>query len=146
MGAYLHVVLVLEGSEQRVFLFGDLSERDLKKRFLHYYHLGKPVLKNNEVINLAQVKSVHIIETEDPKEESLKKLQIKSKKDIDDFNRTSQSLVLIGPGAGWDDDEIVECGKDVTSRFISAPPGQGTWSTKLLAVLHSPWLLKLIGG
>ena len=49
-------------------------------------------------------------------------------------------------GSGWHNEDIAECGTDVTSKYISAPPGLGTWLTKSGALLNSPWVLRVLGG
>ena len=78
MDRYLHVVITIKGSNDSIFLYGDMSEKDLKKKFLSKYHLAKPVLKESKVIDLSQIDSVKIIETTDNMSTALEKLQKES--------------------------------------------------------------------
>ena len=52
-----HVVVEIHGEKKPLFLFGDLSKSDLRKRFLNPYYLGKPVLKKNQVVDLSRVRN-----------------------------------------------------------------------------------------
>lgn len=140
-----HVVVEIHGEKKPLFLFGDLSESDLRKRFLNPYYLGKPVLKKNQIVDLSRVASVHIRMTKSSAISELEDLKAKSKAEIDELNRGS-GMVFIGFGRGYADEDIVECGIDVTAKFINAPPGQGTGLSKFAGVLHNPWVLRVGGG
>ncbi|MDP0562006.1 MAG: hypothetical protein QS721_06630 [Candidatus Endonucleobacter sp. (ex Gigantidas childressi)] len=143
---YLHVVIKRSEDVKPLFLFGDLTEKDLKRRFLRQYQLGKSVLKENQVVNLGNVVVVEIIRTSDPLKEALKNLQKKSNDRIDQMNRESSGFMIISVGSGWVNEDIVHCGEDVTLKYVSAPPGGGTPITKIIAFIHSPWVLSLGGG
>jgi len=140
-----HVVVEIHGEKKPLFLFGDLSKSDLRKRFLNPYYLGKPVLKKNQVVDLSRVVSVQIRMTKSSASSELEDLKAKSKAEIDELNRGS-GMVFIGFGRGYADEDIVECGTDVTAEFVKAPPGQGTAVSKLVGFLHNPWVLRVGGG
>ncbi|MCC5879711.1 MAG: hypothetical protein JJU03_07445 [Idiomarina sp.] len=143
--AFLHVVIERADGDKPVFLFGDLSKAELKKRFIRPYSLAKPVLKENRVVNLANVTVVHIIETEQPLDAALKLLQVESNERIDRLNRESTGAFIVSAGSGWVNEDIVHCGEDVTARYVTSPPGEGTPASRALALIHSPWVLR-VGG
>ena len=143
---YFHVVVERSGNSKPLFLFGDLSDKDLRRRFLRQYQLGKSVLKENRVIDLGHVVAVQIIRTTEPLEKALKRLQKESNEQIEHLNRESNGLVIISAGSGWVNEDIVHCGEDVTPQYVTAPPGDGTPMTKIIAFLHSPWVLSIGGG
>ena len=97
-------------------------------------------------MSLMSVKSLEIIRTDSPIKVELKKLQKESGERIDKFNRESQSAVLLSIGSGWEDEDIVECGENVTPHFITEAPGQGTWKTRLGVFFHNAWVLRLGSG
>jgi hypothetical protein len=70
----------------------------------------------------------------------LKDIQEKSWNEVQDFNRTSPSVVLISPGHGYDREDIAEAGEDVTAVFISGPPGYGGRWRVISAVMNHPWV------
>lgn len=144
--AFLHVVIERADDNKPLFLFGDLRKAELKNRFLRPYGLAKPVLKENRVVNLASVTAVHIIETEQPLDAALKQLQVESNERIDRFNRESGGVSIVSAGSGWVNEDIVHCGEDVTTRYVTSPPGEGTPASRALALIHNPWVLRVGGG
>jgi hypothetical protein len=86
------------------------------------------------------------METSEPLDDALKRLQKESRERIDRLNRESDSVVIISAGSGWQEKDVVECGKEVTGKYIIGPPGEGTWLTKISAILHNPWVLSIGGG
>lgn len=116
---------------------------ELRKQFMGPYRRGATILCGREVVDLAQVKTVTIIRTQRSRDEELEDLQEKSRRRVDDFNRGSQSVVLISPGHGYDADDIVEAGEDVTADYISGPPGG---PTLFGSMVNHPWTLTVLGG
>jgi len=50
-------------------------------------------------------------------------------------------------GSGWDAEDIVEAGEDVTSKYSTGPPGLGpSLIFRLLSILNSPWIVAIGGG
>lgn len=115
--AFLHVVIERAEDNKPLFLFGDLTKAELKKRFLRPYKLAKPVLKENRVVDLAGVTGVHIIETDKPLDAALKQLQVESNERIDRFNREAGGVFIVSAGSGWVNEDVVHCGEDVTAKF-----------------------------
>lgn len=144
--AFLHVVIEREEDEKPLFLFGDLTKAELKRRFLRPYKLAKSVLKENRVVNLAGVTAVHVIETDKPLDAALRQLRVESNERIDRINRESGGVFIISAGSGWVDEDVVHCGHDVTAQYVTSPPGEGTLASRALALLHNPWVLRVGGG
>lgn len=141
MREYYHVVITLKDNPKPVFLYGDMTEAELRQKFLRPYKLGKPVLKGNEVVNLSEVKAVDIIETDVPLQDELKKMQIESGRKIDEINHSSSGVFIMSLGVGYNNEDIAGGGKCVTDRYITTPPGTGTLGSNLFASLHNPWVL-----
>jgi hypothetical protein len=138
--SYHHVLLSFQDEPQKVrCIFADLSENDLRTRFVSPYRRGKNILCAGEVIETSRIKTVRIIRTENESEKELKKIQEQSKRDRDEFNRNS-AVVLVSLGAGYELEDISEAGEDVTSAFILGPPGDGDRWTVVAAVLNHPWI------
>jgi hypothetical protein len=139
--SYYHVLLSFHDAPQelRCMLF-DLSEQELRARFLVPYRRGKNLLCGNEVVASSRINRVSIVRTDDSSANELKKIQEKSWKDIQDFNRESQSLVLLDLGHGYHLEDITEAGEDVTSALILRPPGDGDRWMLAAAALNPPWV------
>ena len=140
---YFHVLVTLPGKGLR--LLSDLSEGDLKRQFLWPYRSAKPILSANEVIETKLIEKVTIIRTERPSADELKTIQDRSYVAVQEFNRSQDSAVLISAGRGYDPEDIVEAGTDVTGAYISFPPGEGEWPL-ISAVVNHPWISTIITG
>lgn len=146
MVEYLHVVIEGADSKGPLLLFRDLSEKELHRKFLRPYRHGKSIVKNNQVIDLSKVTSVRVIKTSVNLDAALEQLQKNSSERIDRLNRASTSIELFSPGRGWKDEHITECGEEITGKYISEPPGQGTLLTLAGAILKNPWAVRVGGG
>jgi len=143
---YFHVLLILQNSSGRVrSVFADLLETDLKKRFLAKYQSGTTLLSGNEVIDTRQINKVTIIRTQRTSAEELKTIQDRSYATVQEVNRSQDSVVLISAGHGYDPEDIVEAGEDVTATYISSPPGEGRWSF-MEAVINHSWVSAILTG
>ncbi len=138
---YYHVLLTFQAKPDSVrCMFSDLSERELEERFLAPYRRGKSFMCGNEVVESSKIQKVTVVKTPRPSAAELKDIQTKSRKEVEEFNRTSSSMVLISPGRGYDADDIAEAGEDVTASFISGPPGHGGHWGVVSAVVNHPWV------
>lgn len=145
----LHVVVTLRGDESSArFLFGDLDEAGLKRKFLKPYRRGESILVGNDLIPLSEVTSVSIIETAESKEASLADLQKESSETVDRTNAAlhESGVVIISAGSGWADEDIVQVGDDVTDRYIKAGPGRGADADYIRSIIVNPWVVTIIGG
>lgn len=143
---YYHVLLTLQSApDHRRAVFLDLSEQELKEKFVAPYRKGKSFLAGNEIIDSGQIKTVTICSTNRLSAEELKTIQTKSWAEVDEFNRSQNSVTLISVGRGYDAEDLFEAGETVTSDHISGPPGEGLW--KLAAtVMNHPWVSAITTG
>jgi len=139
--AYYHVLLTFQDAPDKVrCMFSDLTEQDLKTRFLAPYRKAESFLCGNEVVESSTIKKVTLVKTARVSAAELKDIQDKSWREVQEFNRTSDSMVLISPGRGHDAEDIAEAGEDVTAVFISGPPGHGGRWRVVAAVVNHPWV------
>lgn len=139
--SHFHVLLTFEDAPDKPrCIFIDLSEKELKDRFLRPYRSGRSFLCDNEVMEPKRIRSVRIIRTDLKSADELKTIQEKSWKEIEEFNRDSSSVVLISAGRGYDAEDIVEAGSDVTSSYVSGPPGSGDYWRPIATILNHPWI------
>ncbi len=138
---YHHVLLRFDGEpEKDRCVFSDLSESDLQARFLTPYKRRKNFLSGSEVIEISRLRKSTIICTNEPIETELRRIQEKSRAEDDEFNRTSSGVVILSMGRGYAPEDIAEAGVDVTSTFISGPPGYGDRLALVSAVMNHPWI------
>jgi hypothetical protein len=96
--AYYHALLSLQDEPKTVrCMFADLSESELRTRFVTPYRRGKNFLCGSEVVEVSRIKTVSIIRTTNRSDEELKRIQEKSRKETEELNRNSTSLVFLGP-------------------------------------------------
>lgn len=145
MSEYFHVVVRLKAETSPLFLFGDLSKKELLGCFVRPYQLGRSIMNGNDRVDLMEVASVQIICTRQDKETSLQSVREDSSKRIDDFNADAHrtGVVIMTMGAGWQDEDIVCAGEDVTSQYIKEGPGAGTHLTNLT---KNQWIITVVGG
>ena len=98
------------------------------------------------MIDSSRIRHTTIILTFDPSKVELPKIQERSRAEIDEFNRSSRSLVLIDIGRGYAPEDITEAGEDVTSSFITGPPGHGDKLAVLAAIRNNPTISAIVGG
>lgn len=144
--SYLHVTIKTKTSNSWVCIFKDLSVSELKKSLVKPYRLGKSIYYDGNILSPNEITQVKITETEKPHEEELNVVQEESYREVQEFNRTSSSVVLVSAGHGYSDYEINECGKDVTNLYISSGPGVGTPLTAFAEFIKHPWVVRIIGG
>lgn len=121
--AFHHVLLTLSEAPSKLHcVLADLSAEQLEKQFLRPYRKGKNILCGNQVIQISSIRSIQIIRTKKTSERELSELQDRSFKEIQELNRRSESVVIISPGRGYNVEDIVETGEDITSQHIIAPP------------------------
>ncbi|ROQ18679.1 hypothetical protein EDC38_2909 [Marinimicrobium koreense] len=144
--SYLHVTIKTKSSDGWLCIFKDLSVSDLKQKFVKPYRLGKPIYYDGNIFPPNEITQIKINETEKTHEDELKIVQDESYKEVQEFNRTSSSVVLISAGHGYSDYEINECGKDVTNSYISTGPGVGTAFTVAAEFIKHPWVVRVVGG
>lgn len=140
---YLHAVAWLKSApDAAIFLFGDLSERELEKTFLRPYRLGKKILANNRVYDVNEFSAVSIIATESPKDVAIAEYLRSDREATERLNRNS-TVFFMGRWSGPEDVDVLEVGENVTGRYVNCPPGEGR---TLADIVNHPWVLTVIGG
>jgi hypothetical protein len=144
--SFHHVLIALADKPERLrCVFLDLTEKDLKARFLAPYRSGASILLNGEVIHLRHVVNVRVLRTDRNSEIELKELQDRSYAEIEEFNRRSPNVMLVSPGRGYAPEHIVDVGKDVTEDFVKGAPGHSS-PFSFFDVINHPWTLTIGGG
>lgn len=140
---YFHVIgwTTQSGDEPR-FLFGDLSENQLKKQFVKPYRTGGKILAQQKVLNATDLKAVKIIETPVVKAEALKAVQDRSLVRIEEFRRQRNWTSMTSAGYGWDDVDVAYAGTEVTTHYVNGKPGS---PSLLNQIVHSHWL-RVVGA
>lgn len=140
---YFHVVAwTRQSTEDPIFLFGDLSETQLKRQFVRPYRSGGKLHLGQRVLNAAELMGARIIETVEPKAEALKAMQERSLRQIDEVNSHTSWEYWVSTGYGWDDEDIAYAGNDVTTRYVNGRPGSPSLSYQ---IVHSHWL-RVVGA
>lgn len=143
---YYHVLIELHGNPKKVrCIFSDLTIKELENRFLNPYRRGQRILVGTEVIDTMAITSTTIVETNHASDIELGEIRERSRNEIDEFNKSSDSVVLISTGRGHVLEDIEEAGANVTTRFIKNPPGQGQ-SELFARILSHPWVVAVAGG
>jgi hypothetical protein len=147
VAAYYHVLVSFQDEPKTVrCLFADLSEKELRTRFVAPYRRGKDLLCGTEVVAVSRIRTVGIVRTADTSDIELKRIQEKSRKETEQLNRSSTSVVFLDLGRGYNLEDVSEASEDVTSTFILGPPGHGDRWTVLAAVLNNPWISGIGAG
>jgi hypothetical protein len=133
---FFHVVVWLKPAPTVARLvFCDLSESELKSRFLKPYRRGTQIVVSGEVIDLKEISSVTISKTQKAKDQEMDALRQASRASVEKLNRESNWVVFIGSPAHYDE-EIASVGENVTDRFVPSAPGSSTFLTSL-----QPWFV-----
>lgn len=127
-------------------VLSDLSEENLMQQFLRPYQRGKSILCGDEIVESLQIKRLKVVKTVAQREKELEKLQEESFRKIQEFNRSSDSITIVSPGRGYNVEDIVEVGEDVTIQFVSAPPGEGDRWKIVADLLNNGWVVGIGGG
>ena len=143
---YYHVLLSLQDEPNSIrCLFADLSERELRTRFIVPYRRGKTFLCGSEVIEISRTRKVRIIRTADKSAVELKRLADEHQKKNKEFNASSKWVGIIDVGAYYPEN-IDQAGEDVTTTFILGPPGHGDRWAVVGAFLNHPWIAAIGTG
>lgn len=121
-------------------LHSDQSESELKRNFLKPYRRGRRTVLDGEIIDLRDIATVKIVKTESSKDDELQALRKRSTAEIDTINRSSRDFVILARGQGWEDEEIADCGEDVTAHYVKGAPGEASFISTILA---HPWTVGL---
>ena len=154
--SYYHVIAKVRPDDNFRCLFSDLSAKELRRQFLRPYQLGKSFFSRNDLISPADLKSMHIIRTKRADEVERDEINRAQKARIDELNRSSEHLVFLNFGGGYEPEDILAAGEDVTHAFINGPPGYNAgwnvfparvigWVLSIVAVVIAAGLVKWFG-
>lgn len=144
--SYYQVILKLRGSgatPQQIMV--DASERELLSKIVKPFKKGNNLFHDSTVFDSNNIEMIKIIRTDERNEVVRDKIYNASVKRIDKLNRQSDSLVIISPGDGYDPEDILEAGDDVTEKYIVGPPGYGR-SGALQEFIYNPWVMAVGTG
>jgi len=155
---FYHVLASFEPQSGEVrTVFSNLSEQELLDRFVQPYRAGLDIVVGNEIFPIGRIRKLFIVRTDDLEESVRAAINERSVREISEINRSSNSVVMISAGRGYDPEDILEDGEDVSSEFIGGPPGyakQAPVATQPVAVsrsrpvtlLNHPWVVSVVGG
>lgn len=141
-------VLISSASEPTKLraILTDLSEDRLAKQFLRPYRKGQNIICGNEVISIDDVRKVHVVRTERDNEAERATLNERSHTEIRELNSQSDSFFILSPGRGYDPEDILEIGEDVTGQVLSGPPGHGALPNPFLSLFGNQWVVAVGTG
>src|SRR5688572_27002879 len=118
-----HVLISLASAPDRLRVaLSDLTEDELTNRFVKPYGRGKDLLCGNEAIPIAEVRKRHIVRTAGTEAMEREAYNVKDRARIDELNRSSR-VVFITTGAGFDPEDLLEIGDDVTGQYLKGTAG-----------------------
>lgn len=126
-----------------VLLFADLNESQLRKQFLKPYRKGGAVAVSGQAIDVSELVAVKIAATPHPKKTALEALQQDSLSAIEQRNLQSAWPTPDTAAYGWDDEDIMYAGEDVTLRYIASGPRS---QSALRRALRGRWSRVIAGA
>ena len=144
---FFHVLLSVDTDQSKLrSVLADLSEEQLKAQVVLPYRKGTTLICGNEIIPVSTIRKIHVVHTARPNEHERKAIHAKSIKEIEKINRESSGLVFLSPGRGYDPEDILEAGEDVTPQYIVGPPGSAAGPGVLVRFLSSQWTVGIGTG
>jgi hypothetical protein len=151
---FLHVIAVID-NEKPQMLFTDLNAAELKDQFVTPYRRGRTFFAGARIVSPAALKSIHIIETTEREEPTRQGINTASLQHIDEMNR-SGGVIFISAGSGYDPEDLLEDGTDVTRRFLTGGPGAAgplfgmskqalVWALGIVSAVVATGLAKWLG-
>jgi len=108
-----HVRITLRSDRSRDEVKLDLTEEQLRERFLRPYRAGDPIVISGRTIHCDDIERIRVSYTEENSEQLIPIIRAERKK---------QSHAAVGISDEW---YVTKRGIDVTDDFITGPPGQG---------------------
>jgi predicted nucleotide-binding protein len=118
----------------------DLTEEELKERFLEPYRRGLPITTGGRTFALGDIERIHLNRTKESSEQLIPRIRAEQQTAA----ANSGVVVLGGPSYRW---YVTTKGEDVTDGLIKGPPGsaatsdeataeEGAASTRKVMVVH----------
>ena len=145
--AFYHV-LIADGEKPDELreVFKDRDEKELKRMVVNPYKKGTSLICGNEIIPVLQIKKIHIVQTAQCNKAEREAMNNTSVKTIEKLN--SMGFACICVGAGYKPQDILKApgAKDVTSRYITAPPGAAAGFLHFAGLVNNPWVVSVGAG
>jgi hypothetical protein len=137
-------VLAAVGDRKVQMLFSDLNATELDKEFITPYRRGKTFFAGPQIVNPSELRAVRIIETSMREDEARRRINQDSLAQIEEMNRTS-GVMIFSAGQGYEPEDLVEAGTDVTRTYLTGGPGSSTrlWGLSKTVV---GWTLGIVAG
>jgi hypothetical protein len=144
--SYYHVLLTFRNAPHETrCVFSDLSERALREQFLRPYGRGTTMLAGTEVIDTMDIHKTTIIKTNLTNEEERQEIRKAYDKRQEEQRAQPGTMLFMGPTPGYDLEDIVEAGSEVTGNYITSPPGHQR-DNLLSSVINHPWISAIVTG
>jgi hypothetical protein len=151
---FFHVLAVIE-NEKPQMLFSDLNPAQLKDQFVTPYKRGKTFFAGARIVSPSTLKSIHIIETTEREEVIRQSINTESLQGIDEINR-SGSVIFFSIGSGYDPEDLLDGGADVTRKYLTGGPGSAVpvfgmskqaigWALGIVSAVAAAGLAKWLG-
>lgn len=111
---YYHVRISQKSSSARDETKVDLSEEELRERYLKPYELGSPIIINGKTITSDEIERIRLSKSKQPSEHLIQQIRAE--------DRTSPVFVVGGPSVEW---RAADRAEDITDKLIVGPPGYG---------------------
>ena len=108
-----HVRITLRSDRTHDEVKLDLTEEQLRERFLRPYRAGDPIVISGRTINCDDIERIRVSYTEENSEQLIPTIRAE---------RRQSHAVAVGISDEW---YVTKRGIDVTDDFITGPPGQG---------------------
>jgi len=133
---YHHVIAKTAASDEFRTLFSDLSAAAMQERFISPYERGKSFFSGNDLVSSSDLRSVQIVRTQQTDKIERDEINRIDRAKIDEKNSSGDGVFFLSIGSGYEPQDIVQAGEDVTHTFIKGPPGfkSGRWAPTLKAL------------
>lgn len=139
---YFHVLLTYEGKDEE-FGIRDLSEVDLKDKFVKPYNRGDTFLVGNKVTAPDKVTAVRILVSSEHSKVLLEREQQRRVAADDVINRTDPGFFILRAHTMGSED-LAGLSVDVTQRYIKRLPGSRPGPAS--GFFNHPWMLAVVAA
>jgi hypothetical protein len=140
---FYHVLAAI-GDGKVQMLFSDLSSAELNRSFVKQYRRGQTFFAGQQLVKPSELRTVQVVETSEREATARERLNRDDLARIDALNRSS-NIVFISPGIGYEPEDLVEAGADVTREYLTRGPGS---SPTLFGISKSVllWILGIVAA
>ena len=145
--AFYHVLIADEQKPDKLRqLYVDLDEKELKQKLVKPYKKGTSLICGNEIIPVMQIQKIHIVQTAQCNKVEREAMNNRGSQSIEKLN--SMGIACICVGIGYRPQDILKApgAKDVTSRYITAPPGTVAAFSLFARFVNHPWVVTVGAG